>query len=224
MKKLFKKIKTIMFILTIILIILSTSVYAAADLIDPKDYEPPGITNLGKILTDGNKIIGAIQFFGSILSVVVLMGIGIKFMYGSAEEKAEYKESFKPYIIGAIMVFSITNFLGILNDITNADKKVTAMVGATPTLVDPFNIRELSGTSFSNQEAEDLGNTVVTAISLIGSIMAVIVLMVLGIKYMTGTVSQKAEYKKTLIPYVIGAVLVFAGSVIAGVVYNVIPK
>lgn len=222
MKKVLKKFKMIMFILTIILIILSTSVYSA-DVINPEDYEPASIANLGRISTIGNTIIGAIQFIGSILSVIVLMGLGIKFMYGSAEEKAEYKESFKPYIIGAIMVFSITNFLGILSDITDTGKKVTVMVGATPTLVDPFNIRDLSGSSFSNQDAMDLGNKIVTLLSVIGSVVSVIVLIVLGIKYMTGTVSQKADYKKTLIPYVIGAVLVFASSVIAGVIYNAIP-
>lgn len=86
-----------------------------------------------------------------------------------------------------------------------------------------LDIRDLSGTSFNNQDAVDLGNKIVTVLSVVGSVMAVIVLIVLGIKYMTGTVSQKADYKKTLIPYVIGAVLVFASSVIAGVIYNAIP-
>ena len=119
MKKVLKKFKIIMFILTISLIILSTSVYSVdySKVINPEDYTPTDITNPGKILTVGNTIIGAMQFIGSILSVVVLIGLGIKFMIGSAEEKAEYKESFKPYIIGAVMVFSITNFLGILSDI-----------------------------------------------------------------------------------------------------------
>ena len=119
MKKVLKKFKIIMFILTISLIILSTSVYSVdySKVINPEDYTPTDITNPGKILTVGNTIIGAMQFIGSILSVVVLIGLGIKFLIGSAEEKAEYKESFKPYIIGAVMVFSITNFLGILSDI-----------------------------------------------------------------------------------------------------------
>ena len=121
MKKVLKKFKIIIFILTISLIILSTTVYSVdvdySKVIDPDDYTPTQITNPGKILTVGNTIIGAMQFIGSILSVVVLIGLGIKFIIGSAEEKAEYKESFKPYIIGAVMVFSITNFLGILSDI-----------------------------------------------------------------------------------------------------------
>ena len=41
---------------------------------------------------------------------------------------------------------------------------------------------------------------------------------------MLGSVEEKAEYKKTLMPYIIGATFVFAASAIAGTIYNAIPK
>ena len=44
---------------------------------------------------------------------------------------------------------------------------------------------------------------------------AVVVLLVLGIKYMMGSASEKAEYKKTMIPYLVGALLIFGASAIA---------
>ena len=50
--------------------------------------------------------------------------------------------------------------------------------------------------------------------------MSVIVLIILGLKYMMGSVEEKAAYKKTLLPYVIGAALVFAASAIAGIIYS----
>ncbi len=53
------------------------------------------ITNLGQ------SIIGILQTVGIVLSVVVLIIIGIKYMMGSAEEKAEYKKTMIPYIVGA---------------------------------------------------------------------------------------------------------------------------
>ena len=53
-------------------------------------------------------ILGIIRTIGTITSVVMLMVIGIKFMVGSVEEKAEYKESMKPYLIGAVLVFTGT--------------------------------------------------------------------------------------------------------------------
>ena len=53
-----------------------------------------------------------------------------------------------------------------------------------------------------------------------GSVVAVLILVVLGIKYMMGSTEEKAEYKKTLIPYIVGAALIFAASNIASMVYN----
>ena len=67
---------------------------------------------------------------------------------------------------------------------------------------------------------QNIGNQIVTIISTIGSIVSVIVLIVLGIKYMMGSAEEKAEYKKTLLPYIIGAGLVFAASAIAGIIFG----
>jgi len=44
--------------------------------------------------------------------------------------------------------------------------------------------------------------------------------MVLGIKYMMGSAEEKAEYKKTMIPYIIGAILLFAATTIANAIYT----
>ncbi len=83
--------------------------------INPTDYMPSASPdNADKLADIGNTIIGVVQVIGSIVSVAVLAILGIKYMIGSAEERAEYKKSMKPYIIGAIMVFSITNILVII--------------------------------------------------------------------------------------------------------------
>lgn len=65
-----------------------------------------------------------------------------------------------------------------------------------------------------------IGNQIITIVSTVGSIASVIVLVVLGLKYMMGSAEEKAEYKKTLMPYVIGAGLVFAASAIAGIIFG----
>lgn len=67
---------------------------------------------------------------------------------------------------------------------------------------------------------ESLGGQIIRIISVIGSVVSIIVLIVLGIKYMMGSAEERAEYKKTLLPYIIGASLVFAASAIAGVIYG----
>ena len=66
----------------------------------------------------------------------------------------------------------------------------------------------------------DLGGKVVATVQVIGIVVAVVILLVLGIKYMMGSASEKAEYKKTMIPYIVGAVLIFASTTIVGIVVN----
>lgn len=64
---------------------------------------PQGSSRVNEI---AGVIVGAIRIIGTVLSVVILVAIGIKFMMGSAEEKADYKESLRPYIIGAFLLFT----------------------------------------------------------------------------------------------------------------------
>ena len=85
---------------------------------DPGSFEPSSMTKAGKLKNMGNTIIGIVQFIGSFTSVIVLIVMGIKYMTGSIEEKAEYKKTMGPYVIGAILVFATTNLLGIVNSIT----------------------------------------------------------------------------------------------------------
>ena len=84
--------------------------------INPDTYKPntSSVENGDKLKNIGNDIIGFLQLIGTVLSVLVLAVIGIKYMVGSVNERAEYKKAMLPYIIGAIMVFAITNLVGII--------------------------------------------------------------------------------------------------------------
>ena len=42
----------------------------------------------------------------------------MKYMAGGVEERAEYKKTMLPYVIGAILLFGITNILGIIVGLT----------------------------------------------------------------------------------------------------------
>lgn len=119
MKKTLKLISKYMFIFLIIMMISIPNIYAADKMISADDYKPTEGTDLGRMGEIGDTIIGGIQLVGSILSVIILIIIGIRFIMGSAEEKAEYKKSLMPYLIGAIMLFSISTFLGIIKAIVN---------------------------------------------------------------------------------------------------------
>ena len=95
---------------------------------------------------------------------------------------------------------------------------VVAVASTVFAAIDPSTYKGES--SVSTTKIDSLGNTIINIVSTVGSIASVLVVVVLGIKYMMGSAEEKAEYKKTLLPYVIGAALVFAASAIAGVVYN----
>lgn len=65
-------------------------------------------------------------------------------------------------------------------------------------------------------------NNIIGAIVTIGIVIAAITLAVIGIKYMVGSVEEKAEYKKTMIPYLIGVVLLVASSIVVSIIANLV--
>ena len=69
-------------------------------------------------------------------------------------------------------------------------------------------------------EFQTLGQNFMGVLQVVGVVLSVAILMVLGIKYMMGSAEEKAEYKKTMIPYLVGAILIFASTTIANVVYQ----
>ena len=69
-----------------------------------------------------------------------------------------------------------------------------------------------------------IGKSIINVLSTVGIVVAVVILMVLGIKYMMGSAEEKAEYKKTMIPYLVGAVLIFGASSIANIIYGIATK
>lgn len=77
-----------------------------------------------------------------------------------------------------------------------------------------------SATDGDGEQIANVGGNIVNIIQIVGIVVAVIVLLVIGIKYMIGSASEKAEYKKTMIPYIVGAVLIFAGTSLVKVIYS----
>lgn len=85
--------------------------------------------------------------------------------------------------------------------------------------IEPGNIKAKDNVPGGSQ-IENVGSSVVGILQTVGIVLSVVILIVLGIKYMMGSAEEKAEYKKTMIPYIIGAVLIFAASNVAGMIYD----
>ena len=85
---------------------------------DLNEYVREPTTSPDKFHEKVNNFITVIQVVGSIASVVALIIIGIRYMYSSVEEKAEYKKTMWPYFIGAILVFATTTILSVIETIS----------------------------------------------------------------------------------------------------------
>ncbi|MCL2355167.1 MAG: TrbC/VirB2 family protein [Oscillospiraceae bacterium] len=70
-------------------------------------------------------------------------------------------------------------------------------------------------------DVENVGNRILGIVQVAGAFISVIILIVLGIKYMLGSVEEKAEMKKSLLIYILGVFLLFGTVTIASLIYNV---
>lgn len=117
-----KKLKIVTFIILITIVILnvcSVSVFAADPIIDPGFWEPTP-DNDRTLNEKIGIILGIIQIIGVIVSVIVLMILGIKYMVGSVEEKAINKKAMIPYLVGAVMVFAVTTVPNFVFNVTDS--------------------------------------------------------------------------------------------------------
>ena len=107
-----KTMKILLFIATALLVIsmAASVVYGAS----PSDVKPIQGEGEEEILNFGGRIIGILQTVGVVLSVVILTILGIKYMMGSAEEKAEYKKTMIPYVVGAILIFAASTIANVV--------------------------------------------------------------------------------------------------------------
>lgn len=109
------KCKVVIFILIFILFISATSISFAESesyKIDAKEFFPAYKTNLSKEKNIAGKVLGLIRNITVIASVVIISIFGLKFMYGSMEQRAEYKKSFMPLIVGLLIVGSASTIMG----------------------------------------------------------------------------------------------------------------
>ena len=194
MNKTIKKIITCILLSIIIMVISSSYVLAT---ISPGEITGQ-INGSNEIINDihfelEDKIIDVLRFVGIFLAVGILMVIGIKYITASTQEKANYKKSMVPYVVGCFLLFGASTI--------------------APQILEIFK-----GTT----EAEDFGNIALGIIRVVGTFIAVAVLMILGIKYMVGSVEERASYKATMLPYVIGSVLLFSAVNITSAIYNAI--
>ena len=83
-----------------------------------------------------------------------------------------------------------------------------------------FTPDQLTGKGGETTDIISIGSDILKVLGIISSAISIIAMIALGIKYMMGSLEEKAQYKKTLLPYFIGAMFVFGATLIPGIIYN----
>lgn len=155
-----------------------------------RDYE-------GIIKPHTDAVGNALMSISKVICIIMLLIIGIKYVMSAPEGRAEYRKTMIPYVVGVILIYSVS-FIG---------------EGGSTIIT---NIRNAEYNSIVSNQVDAVEN----AVRYAGEAIALIMLIVLGIKYMTSAPEGKAEYRKTMIPYLVGAVIIFAASRIRNIISN----
>lgn len=114
-----------------------------------------------------------------------------------------------------VKVFSI--FLIVITILLEA---TTFVLAATNSSIDPNEYNPMNSNYTFSDRIVDLVGIIATVLQVIGIVILVIVLMIYGIRYMIGSVEERAEYKKVIIPILAGAVFIMITGTLVRFIYN----
>ena len=102
----------------LILIVATNALSICFATINPSDYNPGTPTGYAAPIKMGGQILKGITSAGIVIAVAGMIILGVKYMIGSVEQRAEYKKSMLPFVIGAVLLFSITTIVRLAYDLT----------------------------------------------------------------------------------------------------------
>ena len=107
-----KRIVKIIFSIIAISIIISMPVFA--DSVGGYEFNIETPDNTTEATNVAGSILAMVQWISVVGGVIVITIIGIKYMIGSLEEKAQYKKSLLPLVVGIFIVVMATTITRIL--------------------------------------------------------------------------------------------------------------
>lgn len=122
-------------------------------------------------------------------------------------------------------------FIIIISAILCTSKVYAAIQGQTPDVkgeksaINPDNYDPSKNYELSEEAKNDIVKKVGLVMGWIRNIaviVAVVTLMLIGLKYIMGSASEKAKYKETLLPWVIGCIVSVLGTTLITFIYNTV--
>lgn len=120
MKRLLNFILISLIVIITLLMAFTVKIYADSDKITAENFKPTYHIKLDNEKKIARTILGYIRNITAVATVIIIAFFGLKFMVGSADERAEYKKSFIPLIIGVFIVLISSTAMQI---VWNLDKK-----------------------------------------------------------------------------------------------------
>ncbi len=84
-----------------------------------------------------------------------------------------------------------------------------------------YNIGDNPPPMSPGSDVEDIVVNIFGVFQWIGYVVAVFMLVWAGIRYVTSSAGEKANVKETLVPMVVGAILVAGATIFATVIFNI---
>ena len=86
-----------------------------------------------------------------------------------------------------------------------------------------FCYADINLDNYKGSDIDDLdkaGNAVVGVMQVVATVVAIAMLLFVGIKFMMAAPAEKANLKGALIPYIVGAILIFAAIPLLKIIQN----
>ncbi len=117
--------------------------------------------------------------------------------------------------ISLVMLIILTIGFAFNVHTVNAEGGFADMMG---TVVGEVDESSETADSEANTKISSMLVTIITIVRIAGICIAIAMLLVLAMKYMTAAAGEKADIKKSAVQYVVGAVVLFAAVGILGII------
>lgn len=154
-------------------------------------------------------------------------------LYGGKDLNTEVRDAWRPIIEKETDLTRKNRLLGLLEGKTEAEVKEeqdmkdrstsiyqrpqqdnserTAAENLDDMISDADSFINQGGIEYEDKALQQFSSILFNIFSVVGAAVALIVGIVIGVKYMMGSIEEKADYKQMLLPYVIGCIVVFGG-------------
>lgn len=149
-----------------------------------------------------NQFMDIVNYVGTTLIIIATMFLGVKYMFGSVEGKAEVKESLMTLLVACVFFFGWQYIRDII------------LIGTSGT--------QLFLVSNKDPSYRNLFGRLLGVVMMIVKVAAIVGVIYVGVRYIFSGATGKAELKGKSVYFIIGIILTFSSVTVLTVFANVL--